>query len=328
MEKPMVRTRRAIASAVLGSLVVSSCNSDSPTAGIDRGGARVAVVAQGPITGFGSIVVGGVHYDVSTAAIEIDRATASESQLALGQLVTVVGERDETGSTGTADSVVFQADVRGAIQAVDATASEVLVLEQRVLIGGATVLDLGSQAPNLASLDIGEIVEVSGFITSDGAIDATRVASVPAQAPFLVAGSVTNVDTSLLRFAVRDLTVDYSAALVIEGFPAGHPVNGDRVVVVGSLSPATGRFMARELERDDAEESEDIEGREAEVEGRITRFGSSLDFDVAGRRVTASPSTVYEGGGAATLALDLKVHVAGTFDSSGVIRALKIEIED
>jgi hypothetical protein len=324
----MVRTRRAIISAVLGGLIVSSCNSDSPTAGIDRGGLRAPVVAQGPITGFGSIVVGGVHYDVSDATVEIDRAAASESDLALGQLVTIVGERDEAGTTGAADSVVFQADVRGAIQAVDAMRSEAVVLEQRVLIGDATVLDLGAEPPNFASLSVGEVVEVSGFVKSDGAIDATRVASAPAQSQFLVAGIVTNLDASLLRFNVHDLVVDYSASLVIEGFPAGQPVNGDRVVVEGSLSAGTGRFMARELERDDAEESESIEGREAEVEGRITRFVSALDFDVAGRAVTAPTGTVYEGGSAASLALDSKVHVAGRFESSGVIRATKIEIED
>jgi hypothetical protein len=223
--------------------------------------------------------------------------------------------------------VVFQADVRGAIQVVDSAASEVQVLEQRVLIRDSTVLELGAQPASFASLDVGEVVEVSGFITSDGAIDATRVAMASAQAQFLVAGPVTSLDSALLRFNVRDLVVDYSAAVVIEGFPQGGPANGDRVVVEGSLSPATGRFMARELERDE-EEFEGDEGDEAEVEGRITRFVTPLDFDVAGRGVTAPPSTSYSGGSASSLVLNAKVHVHGRFDANGVIRAIEIEIED
>ncbi len=321
-------TWRYLLFTAVAAVVVSSCTAGSETAGIDRGGVRVPVVAEGPITGFGSIIVNGVHYDISNAAIQVDGMVASASDLALGQVVTVVGERDESGATGRADSVVFQADVRGAIQAVNSAASEVRVLQQRIAIRASTVLDLGSQPAAFSSLDVGEVVEVSGFVTSDGAIDATRVKLVSAQASSLVAGTVTNLDTATLRFNVRDLVVDYSAALVIEGFPSGAPSNGDEIVAEGSLSPTTGRFMVRELEREEAEDDDGAEGREAEVEGRVTRFVSALDFDVAGRAVTAPSTTRYSGGSAASLALNLKVHVHGRFDASGVIRANEIEIDD
>jgi hypothetical protein len=144
----------------------------------------------------------------------------------------------------------------------------------------------------------------------------------------MVSGPVTNLDAALLRFHIRDLVVDYSAALVIEGFPHGAPENGDQVVAEGSLSPASGRFMVRELEREDSEEFGGTAGGEAEVEGRITRFVSPLDFDVAGRAVTAPPTTTYSGGSAASLVLNLKIHVEGRFEGSGVIRANRIEIDD
>jgi Domain of unknown function (DUF5666) len=64
---------------------------------------------------------------------------------------------------------------------------------------------------------------------------------------------------------------------------------------------------------------------DADVEGLVTRFVSLADFDVAGQRVTTTPSTRYEGGTAASVALNANVEVEGGFDSSGRIVATKVE---
>ena len=314
--------RRAVLFCLCGWLA-TACDPDSTTAGIDRGGVRI--VAEGPITGFGSIIVHNVHYDIARATISIDGSVASGSDLQLGQVVTVVGERDANGTSGVADSVLFQTNVRGPVQA-DGAAGTLTVLRQRVVAAAGTVIIAGTDPPVVASFAIGDSVEVSGFRAADGLIAATRIARAAPNRSLRIFGTVSNLDTSRLRFNIYDLVVDYSAALVIDGFPNGQPMNGDQVVVQGTALGANGELLARELEREE-EESSGGSGHETEVEGLITRFVSPLDFDVARRRATTQASTIYAGGSASSLALNVKVELEGTTDDNGVIVAKHIEIE-
>jgi Domain of unknown function (DUF5666) len=59
----------------------------------------------------------------------------------------------------------------------------------------------------------------------------------------------------------------------------------------------------------------------------VTRFVSATDFDIAGRKVSTTATTRYEGGTAADLALNLKVEAEGTIDAAGVLVAVKIEFK-
>ena len=69
-----------------------------PVGGIGRTG-----IAQGPISTFGSVVVNGVRYDTSSASFTINGETGSESDLEVGQVVTVSGTIDDNGVDGSAD---------------------------------------------------------------------------------------------------------------------------------------------------------------------------------------------------------------------------------
>jgi hypothetical protein len=307
--------------------VLEACTGDSPTAGIDRGGVRTPVTAVGPITGFGSIIVNGVHYAIDDAAIDVDGAVASADDLALGQIVTVVGNRDAAGATGTAESVAAVANVQGPTEAIDALGGALIVLGQRVLTDAGTVLDLDARAPDIGSLVVGELVRVSGFAGTDGTIVATRIELRSPGGELRLLGTVTDLDLARARFRVNDLVVDYSAALTIDGFPTGQPSEGDRVIVVGTSLGSAGELLARELELSGSELQGDEHG-EVEVEGLITRFASALDFDVSGLAVTTTVATVYEGGTAANLLLNVKVKVDGPMSPSGQIEARKIEIKD
>jgi hypothetical protein len=319
---------RALAIALaLGALVLSACNPGmEETAGIDRGGVTMPVTAQGPITGFGSIIVNGVHYDVDHAMIRIDDAPATASDLALGQLVTVVGERDDAGAVGVADTVSFLTNARGLVQSVDSAASELVVLGQRVLVTSSTVLDIDRTPPVLQSIRVGDAVSVSGFVGSTGFVYATRIESVSGGNESFLFGVVALLDAAAHRFNIGALLIDYGGANLIEGFPGGEPRDGDRVVVKGTLQ-SNGSLSAREVRLEEEFEHE-TEGSEAEVEGLITRFVSPADFDVSGRRASASQTTVYEGGSAASLAVNVKVSVHGTLSNAGVIAAEKIEVKD
>jgi len=319
---------RKLAAIFSSVALLCACNSDSQTAGIDRGGVRTPVVAEGPITGFGSIIVNGVHYDVAKAAISVDGAVASVADLQLGQLVTVIGEREVDGTTGTAESVRFQTNVRGPVQVVDVANQELKVLSQSVVVAPGTVLDLGAAPPALASIHVDDVVVVSGFVGGNGVIQATRIERGSANRGFEISGTVASLDTALLRFAINDLVVDYSGVLVLEGFPNGQPANGDHVVVKGPTVSAGGALVAREIDREAEDEHEHAPGQEAEVEGLISRFVSPLDFDVAGRAARTTAATLFEGGTAGSLALNVKVEIEGDRDAGGVIVARKVEIKD
>jgi hypothetical protein len=56
----------------------------------------------------------------------------------------------------------------------------------------------------------------------------------------------------------------------------------------------------------------------------VTRFVSATDFDVAGLKVTTTSATIYTGGTAADLKLDVKVEAEGKLDAGGTLVAAKI----
>ena len=290
-----------------------------PIVGIDRGG---VTISQGPINGFGSVIVNGVRYSTTGASITIDDRPGTEADLRAGQVVRVEGTVDATGTSGTARSIAFNDDVEGPVQSIDAAAAQLVVLGQTVQVGRSTSFDDSISPRSLEGLAVGDRVEVSGLVNADGLISATRIERKPALATVEVKGSASAVDSNARRFSINLLTVDYSTAQ-LSNFAAGAPVNGDLVEAHGSLN-AAGVLIATRLER----RSASLEGTtddSADLEGLVTRYVSSVDFDVAGQRVTTTGTTVYQGGVAANLALGANVEVEGGFDANARLIASRIE---
>jgi hypothetical protein len=294
---------------------------DNDTGGIDRGG---GTVSQGPISGFGSVIVNSVRYSTSAATITIDGQPGVESDLRVGQVVRIEGTLDASGTTGTARSITFGDDVEGPIQAIDLATVTLVVVGQTVQVGPATSFDDRISPRSLEGLAVGDRVEVSGLVGADGAISATRIERKVAATEVEVKGAVSAVDTAARRFHINALLVDYSTAQLSD-FANGQPANGDVVEAKGALDGA-GVLVATRIER----ESPSLGGTSddsAELEGLITRFVSATDFSVSGQRVTTTSTTVYEGGTAANLAVDQKVEVEGRFDASGRVVARKVEFK-
>src|SRR5437667_365250 len=86
--------------------------------------------AYGPITGFGSIFVNGVEFTTSSAQINIDDQPGSESDLQVGEVVTVTGTINADGKTGTATQVTFDGDVTGRVVQIDSAGGTFIVLGQ------------------------------------------------------------------------------------------------------------------------------------------------------------------------------------------------------
>jgi Domain of unknown function (DUF5666) len=296
-----------------------SSGSDNQVSGIDRGG---KTIAQGPINGFGSVIVNGVRYSTAGAVITIDDQPGTESDLRVGQVVRVEGQLDPGGATGTASSVSYHDDVEGPVESISLAASTLVVLGQTVKVGPSTSFDDRISPRSLSGLAVGDRIEVSGLITAGGVIEATRIEIKTASSAVELKGPVGSVDTVARRLRINEQQVDYSAAQ-LSNFPSGQPANGDLVEVKGSVN-ASGVLIATRIERQSASLA-GTTNDSAEIEGLVTRFVSSTDFDVAGQRVTTTAGTVYEDGAASNLALDANVEVEGGFDATGRVVARKVQ---
>jgi hypothetical protein len=311
--------------AVLAAILAVGCgggggSGGNTTAGIDRGGGPT--IAQGPISGFGSVIVNGVHYSTIGATITVDDRPGTESELRVGQVVRIAATLDTSGTSGTATSVTYDDDVEGPVQSIDLAASRLVVLGQSVRVGASTSFGDSIVPRGLDGLRVGDRVEVSGLADSGGEILATRIERKTATGAFEVAGIATAVDTAARRLRIGNLTVDYASAQLSD-FAGGQPANGDGVEAKGTLN-SVGTLVAAQLER----RSTSLSGAtntKVEIEGLVTRFVSTADFDVAGARVTTSASTVFENGSAGSLGLDAAVEVTGTLDATGRLVAQKVE---
>ncbi|MCO4812091.1 MAG: hypothetical protein KC572_10845 [Gammaproteobacteria bacterium] len=294
--------------------------SPPPTGGITRSG-----VAVGPITGFGSVIVNGVTYDTSSATFTKDGQPATQDDFSVGEVVLVKGSVDDDGSNATADSVEFDDVVEGPVSSHNTTTGEFVVLGQTVRIVATTSFDDTPVCP--ADLTQAIAVEVSGLADANGVIEATRIDCRDAtwDGVLEVNGLVSGHNAGAQTFMINALEVDYSGAAV-DNFPTAGVINdGDPVEAKGTVFDGTTLDATRVEYKGNRFANDD--GDFAEVEGFITRFISSTDFDVSGILVTTNGSTVYEGGTAADLGLNLKVEVDGNFDASGILVATKVDIK-
>jgi len=279
------------------------------------------VLATGTITGFGSIYVNGVHFQTSSATIRKNGQTVAESQLAVGEVARVKGQKNDTDDTGAAETIDVDESVVGPIAAIDTTNSVVTVLGQTVKINTGTSFSMNIQPADLSGLKVGDTIRVSGLIDSSGNIVASRIELNGASAPLQVLGTVSGLDTTAHTFKINALVVNYSSAN-LTGFAGGQPSDGDLVEVQGTMFDATTMTLtATHVARQQSEQEEAGESSEVEREGLITRFVSATDFDVDGKPVTTTSSTMYRNGTAADLALNAKVEVEGTLNSSNVLVA-------
>ena len=125
---PLNRTLLSVATTVAFFLVGCE-NGSGPVAGIDRGGVQGGG-AVGPVSGFGSVIVNGTHYDTVGATISVNGAPATEADLEIGHVVVIHADFSDAGAQ--ARSIEFNHNVIGPLTAVDVAAGQITVMEQTV----------------------------------------------------------------------------------------------------------------------------------------------------------------------------------------------------
>jgi hypothetical protein len=308
---------RGMAAAML--LWLAACGGGVETGGTGATGTYV----EGPITGFGSIVVGGIRFDESAVLIEdVDGGGVVRDPLRLGMVVEVEGSRPiddgNGGRSAVAKRVRLASRLLGPVQAVGLTGVRIVVLGQIVRIATGTLLD--NLPGGIDSLRVGDVVEVNGFLGPDGAVAdyvATRVqlrASAPMAYPYRVRGVARDVDSAARTLRVGLDTFDLSAI----GLPGGL-IDGVSVV---RMTMDTSRVNGEWVVRSAVVESRRLDDRdEAEVEGLVTAFTSTTSFSVNGVPVDASVADFPDG----PVSPGARVEVEGRL-TNGVLVATEVEL--
>ncbi len=320
-ERP-TRARALLAVAALAILTAVQLLASCGGGGFD-GGISGTGVTFGPITGFGSIIVNDIEFDVDGATVVLNGAPASASDLRLGMLVTVRGQRNSTTGTGVAESVDFDNVLRGPIEAVDVGSRTVQVLAQTARTNAGTVFE----GITLATAAPGDIVEVSGFVDAAGIVLATRVEFQPASTIFEIEGTIAQIDLVAETFFIGMLQIDYSTADIEDAPPTGL-ANGLFVEVEAFTAPVGGLLIAVEVEVEDGSSGGE-EGEDAEIKGFVTQIVSPTQFVLNGtQNVVTSAATEYDDGTPADLIVNAEVEVKGTFGLDGTLLASKVKFEE
>jgi len=317
----------------LASITFSTCGG---TGGVDLAGGGVSGtgVSTGSITGFGSVVMNGVHYltdsNVSPGFVTMktfmgmDNSSMMDRDLFhVGMVVTIHhGPNDNN-----AQQIEYQNNLQGRIAAKNSGAENtVTILGQTIVVGDAAVF---------ASLKLNEIAEVSGFVDSAGRIRASYIANVPCSmmmgmctaSEFEVKGFVSGLSSSGFRLGLlpggigTTVTVSYPQAM---GAGLGNSMYVQ--IVTTDPEPVSGVITATRILQL-SPRTVFPEKAMADLEGLVTAppsgSGNVLSFAVEGKRVQTDGATQYVGGTAANIQHDVRLQVQGT-ENGGVLSAGKI----
>ncbi len=325
-------------------LAVASCGTTTDYADGGIGGTGISV---GKITAFGRVWVNGIEYSTTGAVISIEGIESvsdgslefDRSLLDEGKIVTVHWANDANGNP-VAERIVFEDNLEGSVTSIDSASQTFEVLGQTVKINGLTVFEdsvnggkiAGDIAAILGEIVPGNMIEVSGFVDTDGTIQATYIELklsefTPGVTEVEIKGVIGNIDTPVPgTFTMGNLTVDYNSAYEL---PPGGLSNDLYVEVKGTLDESGLVLSADKIEVEE-DIFENSSGMRIEIEGIVT---SPVDvngrFEVNMRSgILITTTTQFENGVTATDILPgVEIEVEGTVGESGALNADKIEIK-
>ncbi len=260
------------------------------------GATGTGYIANGTLSGFGSIFVNDIEFFTDQANISINGVqNRPESDLRIGMVLTVDGSLGGSGTTGTASTVVYQANALGLIDRAPtpdgAGGFEFGVLGQSISIESRTIF-AGFLSPT--DLQVGDYVEVSGFPSETGVL-ASRIERKSSGPNVQVQGVVANLTGN--TFTVGALTVDYTIAQ-ISNMPPGGLANGI-AVVAGGPTPVNGVLQATSIQG----ASQNLQGASnASITGLVANYVPGSSMTVNGQFMLIASDTQFANGSAADLA--------------------------
>jgi hypothetical protein len=307
-------------------LSLTSCGSSNSTqiAGVggDGTGAAPDTVVEGVITGFGSVIVGGIKFDVSQASITVDGVSGrSQADLRVGMVARVNGTVNTAAATGVAKQVAYESTLIGTVDSNSSNNPQAVTLQvlgQTVQADTTTILVGADGLQNIAP---GTLVEVSGLRDGQGRVNATwiDVKANAQRAPELF-GVIEAL--SATTFRIGPLTINYANAQVGNA-PAGGLSNGLQVRVALQDVPQNNTATAAKVDVRASEFGPNVQF--AKVQGVVREYTTGASqFKIDQRVVRISSQTRYFNGDAQTLANDVRLEANGSVAPDGAIEAQAI----
>ncbi len=276
------------------------------------------VSVKGKIDAFGSVVVGGIHYDTDDAEIYINGELSTEENLDLGQIVEIIGEIDEDSGEGVASRIEYLTDVQGPISDFNSQTGEITILGQTVLIDEDLLELVGF---NLEDIDEGLSVEVSGHRDEMGNIVATFIELIDSDEE-IIRGEITNIDLDNLTIEVNGQTVSIAdlVNIAIEDL-----IEGDDLFVIGDLDGDV-LIPDGDIDFDDFFDDIDVD-TEIEIEGVVTEVVNETDFVMNGLTFRITEDTEFDNGSPSDLVVGRLIEVEGEFTESDIVLAESIDFD-
>ncbi len=289
-------------------------------------------ITQGVISGFGSVIINGVHYNTDNATVLFDDVESTEANLQVGMLVTLHGEVNVANNNGVATTIKFERDIEGEVIDNNFFVDESLnIMGQTVFVNNETIFDSKVVAITaMGEIAAGNFVEVSGFSDGSGQIFATRLevkaASREAETVELQGLITERVNST---FTLGNLLVDATNA-EFNNMNETDLQNGQRVKVKGDFDAQNNLLIAAEVklrERTIAKKYNDIDNRKEEVEmdGVVTRVIDAETLMVNGQIVLINANTELKDIIVADIAIGDRISLEGEVNANNDIIASEIE---
>ena len=298
---------------------LSACGGGGINLAALPGTGGTGIVAEGSISGFGSVILNGIKFDDTQAsaagAVLVDGASVTSAELRLGMVAAVRGERSLAApTTGTATSIEVWSVARGTVSdlsdlSVSKLAGTFNVAEMKIRTTANTVLEgINADAPWADGMS----VVVWGLqATADASTwTATRVARVAASPDWVLSGMVKLEDDGVylndLLLTGAALTGLQQGTLVrVQGrFTDSDEmaVSSVKVLAATSYAPST--------------------GSELTLEGYVSTALVNGRFGLGQWVVDASALS-----STAQIVVGAEVSVTGTYQN-GVLQARALDVED
>jgi hypothetical protein len=287
-----------------------------------------SVTTSGIVTGFGSMYVNGVKFETDDASFDIDDdSSASQDDMRVGMHCTIQGTINADGKTGTATYVSYDNELEGPVSAIDDTdpANIILtILGLEVTLTPDTTYDDDHGLVDASSIQVGDILEVSGYTTDTGVVATHVEKQDPGKSEFEIKGEIANLDTASGQFTVRGLTIMFDSTTILDDIPGNTLSDGLFVEVKGSYDAVNDVLTATKIEAEDDGHDDDMD--DYEVEGIISNYDDTTQtFEVQGHEIDASNSPTLIPS-SLTLADGMKVEVEGELVND-ILVADKIKIK-
>lgn len=324
--KEVLKMKRRLILTSLTALAIAACgDSDSITAQPPSSVDVSDIAVAGRITAFGSVVANGVQFGTDSATVMMNGEPATLSDLRVGMIVAIEGTINNVTGEAEATQISFVDDVEGPITSMNKAQSTFIVLGRTVVVDELTVFE-GAAFDDLTS---GNVVQVSGQRRNEERVQATYIRrtanSYQVGMRMEVKGVVSELDIGNSRFRIGSQICDYSEAALDLG--GADLANGLYIEASCDSPMSDGVMLLDQIQaRDQNRDRDQLCDYDCtfEIEGFITSFTSTTEFEVDEQPVTTDENTIYVNGTADTLATDVKVAVDGTLDTNDLLLADRI----